>query len=361
MSTTTTPADWTCQLSPARPDSAPARGGVGQTAIRIRNLTKRFAIHRSWNETLFHPLRVGYSTVLHRLNCDIQRGEFFGLLGPNGAGKTTLLKILATLILPDDGAAAVEGYDVVREAIGVRGILSPVIADERSLHWRLSAYENLRLFAVLHGVRPGALDGRVADLLELVGLGEVGAKQVGAFSTGMKQRLLIARALLASPKVLLLDEPTRSLDPISARTFRVFLRGEISGRQGCTVLLATHNTEEAFELCDRVAILDQGKLLATGTPDALKEQFGDARYRLWTRDPEHPGFASLAQLGVICGHLVHGRCPEGWSIVEVNVPGGLTLAAQVLEFLISRGAVVGRCERVDLSLAELIERVLRRA
>ncbi len=339
-----------------------SHGRATEAAISIQHLTKRFPVHRGWKQTLRHPLRGDSTTALHQITCDIRRAEFFGLLGPNGAGKTTLFKILATLILPDHGTARVEGCDVVRDADGVRRVLAPVIADERSLYWRLSAHENLRLFAVLHGVRPQMLNRRVTELLEVVRLGEAGAKPAGAFSSGMKQRLLIARALIAAPKVLLLDEPTRSLDPISARDFRAFLRVEIAGRQGCTVLLATHNTEEALQLCDRVAILNRGKFVATGAPTALKEQFGDERYRLWARGADPTALASLAERGVVRGHpLVGERGPEGWSVVELDVPGGAPRVAQILQFLVGRGVAVARCERVDLSLADLIERVLQRA
>ena len=330
-------------------------------AISIRGLTKRFPRRRSWAQTLRHPFRRDYTTVLHGIDCEVRRGEFFGLLGPNGAGKTTLFKILATLILPDAGSVRVEGCEVMDDAAGVRRVLSPVIADERSLHWRLSAYENLRLFAVLQGVRPAALRPRVTELLEAVGLGEEGGKLVGAFSSGMKQRLLIARALIVTPKVLLLDEPTRSLDPVTARDFRAFLREEIAGSRGCTVLLATHNTEEALQLCDRVAILNRGRILATGAPATLKEQFGDERYRLWTRDTANVVSAVLAERGVACHRPVNERGPDGWSIVEVDVPGGSARAADLLQFLVSRGVAVARCERIELSLADLIERVLQHA
>jgi ABC-2 type transport system ATP-binding protein len=338
-----------------------AHAGATEAAISIRGLTKRFPRRRSWKQTLRHPIRGDYATVLHRIDCEIRRGEFFGLLGPNGAGKTTLFKILATLILPDEGSVSVEGCDAVDDGAGVRRALAPVIADERSLHWRLSAYENLRLFAVLQGVRPDVLKPRVAELLGVVGLENEGSKLVGAFSSGMKQRLLIARALIAAPKVLLLDEPTRSLDPVTARDFRAFLRKEIAGSQGCTVVLATHNTEEALQLCDRVAILNRGRMLATGAPAILKEQFGDERYRLWTGDTGWTTWAALAERGVTCHRPVSEPGPDGWSVVEVDVPGGPARVAEILQFLVGRGVAVARCERIELSLADLIERVLQRA
>src|SRR5690606_27038464 len=152
----------------------------------------------------------------------------------------------ATLVTPDHGTVRVEGLDVVRDAAAVRRALVPVVADERSLRWRLNAYENLRLYAVLYRVPAARLRSRIQEVLEVVGLEATGHKMVGQFSSGMRQRLLVARALLSSPRVLLLDEPTRGLDPLSARALRAFLKDDLCRRQGRTVLLATHNAEEAF-------------------------------------------------------------------------------------------------------------------
>jgi ABC-2 type transport system ATP-binding protein len=178
------------------------------------------------------------------------------------------------------------------------------------------------------------------------------------FSSGMKQRLLIARALIARPRVLLLDEPTRSLDPISARTFRAFLREEISGRQGCTVILATHSTEEALELCDRVGVLDRGRLLAVGTTDELAREIGEERYRVWTREPEHPGLAALAQQGVVSGIAPLEARDGEWRCLEMEIAGGPERTARVLAFLTEQGMPIARLEHVRLSLADLIERIV---
>ncbi|HSH46152.1 MAG TPA: ABC transporter ATP-binding protein, partial [Longimicrobiales bacterium] len=238
----------------------PGLNGARGPVVRVRGLTKTFPVRRSWRDLIREPFtRPERITALRDIHFDVGPAEFFGLLGANGAGKTTLFKMLAAQLLPDEGTALVKGFDVVREAAEVRRILTPVVADERSLNWRLTARQNLELFASLYGLRGPAADERVTSLLETVELTDTGTKMVGAFSSGMKQRLLIARALLGNPRVLLLDEPTRSLDPVSARRFRRFLREELAARQGCTVLLATHSADEAFDLCDRVAILDRGR------------------------------------------------------------------------------------------------------
>jgi ABC-2 type transport system ATP-binding protein len=288
---------------------------------------------------------------------DVQPGEFFGLLGPNGAGKTTLLKMLATFILPDEGEVRIDGFDVTRDAEQVRARVAPVIANERSLYWRLTARQNLQLFAHLWRVPRREVTNRVSEALEIVGLADTGAKMVGQFSSGMLQRLLIARALLAEPRVLLLDEPTRSLDPVSAREFRRFLREELAARRNCAVVIATHNADEALDLCNRVGVLNAGRLLAVGTPRELAQRAGDDRYTVWTDTPDHP--ALRGREGTVVPRNGHDRATNGWTPVTVRAIGGDRASADVLAELIRAGVPVARFERVRVSLAELIETVIR--
>ena len=340
-------------------DVRPAASGNAQHAVVLDGISKSFPIRRTWGEMLRHPTRAPRAPVLQNVSLAVAEGEFFGLLGPNGAGKTTLFKMLATLVLPDAGTATVGGYDVVRESSQVRSVLAPVIADERSLYWRLTAYQNLELFAKLQGMRGAAVGARVKEVLDVVGLRDTAEKIVAAFSSGMKQRLLIARALVAQPRVLLLDEPTRSLDPISARAFRTFLREEISGRQGCTVLLATHSADEVLELCNRVAVLDRGRLLATGTTDSLARDLGEERYALFTRDAHHPALAALVQRAVVAKLTVRDT-EDSWTRVEMELTGGMERASQIVSTLVEQGVVIARFERVPLPLADLIDRIVRR-
>jgi ABC-2 type transport system ATP-binding protein len=328
--------------------------------VRLDRIAKSFPVRRTWAESLRHPFRRESTPSLQDVTCEVRSREFFGLLGPNGAGKTTLFKILSGLVLPDAGTATVFDMDVVRQDREVRRVLTPVLTNERSLNWRLTARENLELYAWLYGLKGAAVKRRVEEVLQTVDLADTGRKQTGRFSSGMKQRLLIARALLTDPRVLLLDEPTRSLDPISARAFRRFLREDISGRLGCTVILATHSADEALGLCDRVGVLHHGRLLAVGVPAELGRQLADERYRLWTKQPAHPAIASLVDRGMVQDPAVQEAEIEGWSEVQMTIPGGLDRAAQALDVLTCAGMVISRFEQVSLSLADLIERTVQR-
>ena len=340
---------------------APASGGP---SVRVAQLTKRFPVRRGWRELVRRPSAAAWVTSVDGVTFDVGRGEFFGLLGPNGAGKTTLLKMLATFVTPDAGVIEVEGVDVVAEPHRARALVVPVIASERSLYWRLSARENLRLFAHLWRVPAAEVESRVDDVLRVVDLSDTGAKLVGQFSSGMMQRLLIARALLADPRVLLLDEPTRSLDPVSARDFRRFLRDELAQRRACAVVLATHSAEEAFDLCHRVAVLDRGKLLAVGVASDLARELAGERYLAWTTAPGHPALQPfVARDG---GRDLESapaalRAMDGWTPVLLEVRGGADAAASLVHRLVQEGVPLAALERVPLSLARLIERVVARA
>lgn len=328
--------------------SAPAT----DAALSITDISKRYIVRRSWSETVRAPFSRTYASALRGISFEAGAGEIVGLLGANGAGKTTLLKILSTLVLPDSGSARICGFDVVRSADRVRALVSPVTADERSLEWRLDATENLRFYAALGGLRPGAARARVAELLEQVGLRATGGKLVGQFSSGMRQRLLVARALLRNPRVLLLDEPTRSMDPIAARSFRDMVRDEIVVRQQCTVIIATHDPEEALELCDRVAILDRGRLLALDTPRGLAREYGDDTYRIFTSTPEHEAFRAWRAHASVAGP----EGSDGIGSIDIRIERG-TEAADVLNAMVHAGARVHGFEKLRPSLADIIERV----
>jgi len=211
-------------------------------------------------------------TAVNGVSLGIARGEVFGLLGPNGAGKSTTIRMLCTLLEPTAGTALVNGYDVRKQPNQVRQSLGTVLGGERSIYWKLTARENLEYFAALYHIPPDLAKRRIAGLLERMELTARANDLVEKYSSGMKQRVAIAKALLARPPIVLLDEPTLGLDPQAARRVRELI-GELKA-EGHTILLTTHYMEEADQLSDRIGIIDQGQIIALDTPAALKELIG---------------------------------------------------------------------------------------
>jgi ABC-2 type transport system ATP-binding protein len=209
--------------------------------------------------------------ALNGLDFSVPRGIVFGLLGPNGSGKTTTIRILATLLTPTSGEARVLGHDVVREAGKVRGRIGLILGGERGLYGRLTGEENLKYFAALNHLGRDVARQRVREIIELVGLTEAGRRPVEQYSRGMRQRLHIARGLLTDPEVLFMDEPTIGLDPAGAQELRQMIPALV--RAGKTILLTTHYMSEADELSSRVAIINRGKIIASGTPSVIKRSF----------------------------------------------------------------------------------------
>ena len=241
-------------------------------AIRTVGLTKFFDKKRE-RRRFSLPNRKGRSeqiTAVDKVDLSIPKNTLFGLLGPNGAGKTTTIKLLSTLLLPDEGTATVNGFDVARQANEVRSSIGVVTGGERGLYWRLTGRENLLFFARLYGVREDKAKPRIDDLLKLVELEDRADDNVEKYSRGMKQRLHLIRGLIHDPPVLLLDEPTLGLDPNSAVVIREFIKEKLQKEQGKTILLTTHYMEEADQLCDQIAIIDHGKIITNGTPGELK-------------------------------------------------------------------------------------------
>lgn len=209
-------------------------------------------------------------TAVNGVDLQIERGEIFGLLGPNGAGKSTTIRMLCTLLEPTSGTAQVNGFDIVKQANDVRRSLGTVLAGERSIYWKLTGRENLEYFAALYHIPPAIAEKRVEELIERMEIKDRSNELVEKYSTGMRQRIAIAKALLARPPILLLDEPTLGLDPQAARRVRELI-AELK-QEGHTILLTTHYMEEADQLSDRIGIIDTGKVIALDTPEGLKRR-----------------------------------------------------------------------------------------
>jgi len=231
------------------------------TAVEVKDLEKHY----------------GDVRAVDGISFSVAEGEVFGLLGHNGAGKTTTIRMLTGRARPTAGTATIAGHDVVHQRDAIKPIINAVFEDP-NLYERLSGRDNLRLFCQLYEMPLTRAD----ELLEIVGLTAAAKRKVKTYSSGMKQRLLIARALVNKPRVLFMDEPTRGLDPTSARELRALVAG--LAKQGTTVFLTTHYMEEADELCDRVAFLSQGRIVALDTPRELKLKQGERSARVLLKD-----------------------------------------------------------------------------
>lgn len=212
--------------------------------------------------------------ALAGVSFSVERGEAVALIGENGAGKSTLLRVLATLIVPSRGQAEILGCDVERDGAGARKRLGYYTSGDEGFYARLTGRENLRLFATMNNLMRRQALRRIDELAELLGMQDILDRQSRTYSTGMLQRLGLARSLLHAPAVLLLDEPTRSLDPLAAAEFRRFLKNDIVGRLRTTLLFASHTLDEVEEMANRVVLLAEGRILAFDTPRNLCEQTG---------------------------------------------------------------------------------------
>lgn len=223
----------------------------------------------------------GSVAALTDVTFTVRRGELFGLLGPNGAGKTTLLKLLSTLLSPDRGRILLDGFDVLRNAEAAKRRIGLCPSEERSFYARLSARANMEYFGALVGLSGSRLRGRIVEVARVVGLDDVLDRRFEGFSSGMRQRLTVARALLADPPILIFDEPTRAVDPVNAEAIRVLIRDDLVSRRHKTVILATNLLHEAWTMCDRIAVLNRGRVVALDQPAALSASFqAVARYQL---------------------------------------------------------------------------------
>ena len=242
-------------------------------AIETENLTKRFRPLRSYRD-LIAPWRRAGRTAVSEVSLSIPPGQVFGLLGQNGAGKSTLIRMLTTLLVPTSGVAHVAGFDIAREPRAVRARIGLVSGDERSFYWRLTGRQNLEFFAALQHLPTALTPARIATLTERLGIEDQLDRPFGHLSTGQRQKLAIARGLMGDPAILFMDEPTRSLDPISAVAIREFVAEHIVRELGSTVVLATHSMPEAETLCRRLAFIQDGRIVAEGSVADLRRAIG---------------------------------------------------------------------------------------
>lgn len=320
------------------------------SAIEAKKLTKFYPKIKSYKDLLIHPFKKQYIPAIRNLDVHIEKGTFWGLLGPNGAGKTTLLKIFSTLVLPTSGEAIVNGYNVVSDGENVRKSIGLVVNEERSFYWRLTGRQNLEFFAALNNLSSYERDRRIRQVLEQTELSNQADNMFKDYSTGMKQRLAIARGLLCDPAIVFLDEPTRSLDPQSAKHLRTFIKEEIVGANKKTALLATHNLQEAEDLCTHIAVIKQGIIQAQGTITEIKSQLGaDKTYVL--KLSVTSSFTDVASLPGVEKIVMLSDTPRIFQLVSGDI-------SQVIRAVSARGGNIEECIRQRSSLEDAFTQLL---
>ncbi|HLQ65352.1 MAG TPA: ABC transporter ATP-binding protein [bacterium] len=322
-----------------------------QHAITLEGLTRRFAV-RQKDSSDRRGVR-GELTAVDGVTLRIPRGELFGLLGPNGAGKTTTIRMLCTLLPPTGGSGSVWDFDVVRQPAQVRRHIGVLLTGERSVYWRLTGRENLAYFAALYEMPPAGVQSRIAGLLELVDLTGRADDLVERYSLGMRQRLALIKTLLHDPPVLLLDEPTAGLDPQASRIIRDLIR-HLHREEGKTILLTTHSMEEADQLCERVGIMDQGRIVALDSPLALKRAHqGDMILRMEVDGhADHAAPVLRAIPGVVSLALEPLPTDSSWEITMAvtDITGVLPQAMQAVN---AQGGHVRHLQLVETSLEDV--------
>ena len=321
-----------------------------ELAVKTESLWKHYGKKRPLTKVLLDPLgwREEKVLALKELTLEVDYGEIFGLLGPNGAGKTTLVKILCTMVLPDSGRAWVGGEDIRRSVYKIREKIGFVTSDERSFYLRLNGVQNLEFFAALHGFPREEGRRRAEELLSFLGMEEEGGKPFMDYSSGMKQRLALARGLIHEPEILFLDEPTRSLDPVSAERIRDFIKEKLNREMGKTIFLATHNLTEAKSLCTSVSFISSGEILKVGkTADLLKGSTEETRYFI-----RFDGGGDLEALAPPSGRIVG----EGENRACEVAPG--EDLDGTLRFLISSGVRILSISEEGESLESVFKRIV---
>jgi ABC-2 type transport system ATP-binding protein len=320
--------------------------------IETHALTKRFKELRGYRDLLAYPLRRPEKLAVDGITLSVAPGEILGLLGPNGAGKTTFIRMLSTSLVPTSGTARVAGHDVVRDPRRVRAAIGLVGGEDRSFSGRLTGRQNLRFFAALRDLHGAPVERQIDGLLRRLDLAGGADRPFETYSTGMRQKLAIARGLLGEPQIVFMDEPTRALDPISAREVRSLIAEYVVGELGRTVLLATHILAEAEELCGRVALIQAGRIVALGPVDELRQSLRPGvRCDLVLRDLP-PGLerALLELPGVLGLQVLHeGEHP----VVLLTLTGDGPPLADVLRETVELGGEVFRCDLREPSLEEV--------
>jgi len=329
----------------------------GRVVVETSRLTKVFRPPRSLLGRWFMRPRNDVLAV-DAVDLAIREGEIFGLVGPNGAGKTTLIKMLTTLVMPTSGHARVGDHDVVKGERHVRQVVGLVTSNERSFYWRLTGRQNLEFYAALYQIPPAEARSWVDELLRLLDLSHKGDDRFDSYSTGMRQRLAMARGLLSKPSILFMDEPTKGVDPIGAAQIIEMIRGPVMGLWNPTVLITSHNLTEIERLCGRIALLHRGRIIACGDFAHLRSLASTGeRYRLAVRKLSADILRRIAQEVEATMPLTVTQL-NGVSEFDIELPLGRECFPRLIRAVVSAGGDVLKCATLEASFDDVFHTLI---
>lgn len=326
-------------------------------AIETIELTKKYIPPQGFKALLIKSPLKKEITAVDGINLQVKKGEIFGLIGPNGAGKTTLIKMLSTLLWPTSGEAFVNGYNLLTQENQVKGSIALVTGEERSFYLRLTGRQNLKFFSALYGLTPQNSEKRINILLDQLGLAKASDNMFYSYSSGMKQKLTLARGLLCNPTVLFLDEPTKSVDVLTARELRGFIKENLVEEDKRTVFLTTHRLEEAEMLCDRLAIINNGRISFCGTINELRKIMftkTKEKFVLLVKGISHQNLnqiflhQNLEALNIEVANLSESELK-----IEFSNSNGHNPLSQMIENIFANGGTLLACNKVEPRLEEI--------
>lgn len=327
--------------------------------IETVNLSKKFPVLKGYRDIIFHPFRKKEITALHEINIQVKEGDIFGLLGPNGAGKTTLIKILCTLVLPSAGSAFVKGYNVTLDDKSIRRVIGYVISEERSFYWRLSGRQNLKFFAKLNNIPSRESDRRIERLLDFLDLAKDGHRMFKDYSTGMRQKLAIARGLLTDPAILFMDEPSSGLDPVSAHNLKQLVKEKLAGEEKKTVIFATHNLGDAEELCSSIAIIRNGEVGFAGQIEDVKLQFRDSKkYMMKLRSPETGPAGKIRNMPQVKRIMPLSNGSSGLTEIEIETGQDNSSIQGFVREIVDMGGEIFSVYEIEPTLEDLFSKIV---
>jgi len=330
---------------------------MADLAVEVIDLVMEYPSQRSLVDVVRgRGARGSAMRALDHISFNVGQGEVLGLLGANGAGKTTLINILCTLLTPTSGVARIGGHDVGREPKFARRLVGLVTSNERSFYWRLTGRQNLRFFAALYQVPATEVENRIVEFLEALDLTRFADRRFDSYSTGIRQRFAFARAMLHRPRILFMDEPTKGLDPNASASMLQVIKERILPAWQPTILVTSHNLSEIEKLCDRVAIIDRGRLLRLGTLAELARSI--RAHEAYAVQVAALSPSTLDGLRSLLGSERVRVRDHAKGLIELDLEHGEQGLTRALAVLIESGATIRRCEPIEVSLEDVFRQTV---